>query len=106
MTTLLIMFYRAGTAVLPGCRMCFPDCAAAGLKLLKNGMEKVSEIQKTVDILMGIYSVGKPFVPYIKKAMNIIGLPVKEYCTPPMPKVTDSEAEQIRNILEKAGMLN
>jgi len=49
--------------------------------------------------------VGKPFVPYIKKAMQITGLPVKEYCTFPMPVVTESETQRIKNILEKANML-
>ena len=96
-----------GDGCIAGLSNVFPGLCSSWVEAVeKNGIEKVSEIQKTVDILMGIYSVGKPFVPYIKKAMNIIGLPVKEYCTPPMPKVTDSEAEQIRNILEKAGMLN
>jgi len=95
-----------GDGCIAGLSNVFPGLCSSWVKAFEeNDMEKISEIQKTVDILMEIYSVGKPFVPYIKKAMQIVGLPVKEYCTVPMPKVTESEAGRIRNILEKARII-
>lgn len=95
-----------GDGCIAGLSNLFPGLCSSWVKAFaQNDMKKVAEVQLKVDILMGIYSVGKPFVPYIKKAMQIIGLPVKEYCTFPMPQVTDSETERIKNILQKANML-
>lgn len=95
-----------GDGCIAGLSNVFPGLCSSWVKAIEeNNMEKVSEIQQTVNILMGIYNVGKPFVPYIKKAMQIIGLPLREYCTFPMPGVTGSETEKIINILEKANML-
>lgn len=95
-----------GDGCIAGLSNLFPGLCSLWVKAFaQNDMKRVAEVQQKVDILMGIYSVGKPFVPYIKKAMQIIGLPVKEYCTFPMPQVTDGETERIKNILQKANML-
>jgi len=95
-----------GDGCIAGLSNVFPGLCVSWAKAVEeNDMEKVSGIQQTVNILMGIYNVGKPFVPYIKKAMQITGLPVRDFCTFPMPEVTESEAEIIRSILEKANMV-
>lgn len=41
-----------------------------GRSFAKEDLQKVQEIQQKIDILMEIYQVGKPFVPYIKAAMG------------------------------------
>lgn len=95
-----------GDGCIAGLSNVFPGlCSSWAEAVNENNLEKVSEIQKTINILMGIYNVGKPFVPYIKKAMQIVGLPVRNCCTFPMPEVTEEETERIRKILEKAHML-
>jgi len=95
-----------GDGCIAGLSNVFPKLCVSWAKAIEeNDMEKVSDIQQTVNILMDIYNVGRPFVPYIKKAMQITGLPIEDFCTFPMPKVTESETEKIRSILEKANML-
>lgn len=95
-----------GDGCIAGLSNVFPGLCSSWVKAMEeNDIEKVSEIQKTIDILMGIYSVGKPFVPYIKKAMQLTGLPVKDCSTFPMPGVSESESERIREIMKKANML-
>lgn len=46
--------------------------------------------QQKVDLLMDIYKVGTPFVPYIKKAVQLTGVAVDEYASASMPTVTQS----------------
>ena len=36
-------------------------------------MEEVARIQKIVDKLMDLYSIGTPFIPIMKKAMMFVG---------------------------------
>jgi len=65
-----------------------------------NDMKLVATIQQRIDRLMGIYQVGKPFVPYIKKAMAIRGIPVQDYCTFPMPLVTENDVIKLKQIMK------
>lgn len=76
-------------------------CSAWVMAFKENDMNKVAEIQRIIDRLMSIYQVGKPFVPFIKKAMSIRGIPVEDYSTFPLPRVTDEEARKLKQILEQ-----
>jgi dihydrodipicolinate synthase/N-acetylneuraminate lyase len=95
-----------GAGCVAGLSNLAPEICSAWVKAFEvEDLGKVSEIQGRIDILMGIYQVGKPFVPYIKKAMAIRGIPIWDYCTFPLPRVTVQEADQLRQIMEQAGLL-
>lgn len=60
-----------------------------------------AQIQLKIDVLMEIYQVGTPFVPYIKAAMEEAGI-LRQACSSfPFPEVDGAKRESIRRILEK-----
>ena len=50
---------------------------------------------------MNIYSVGKPFVPFIKEALYIKGIIASSDATMPMPKVKETQTELLKKIMEE-----
>lgn len=71
---------------------------------VKEDLQKVQEIQQKIDILMEIYQVGKPFVPYIKAAMEEKGIIENAASSFPFPEVTAEDRKQINEIMQKAGV--
>lgn len=71
----------------------------------KNDMEMVSALQQKIDRMMNIYGVGMPFVPYIKRAMELRGIGVKSYATFPLPTVKPEDDEKLLAILKAEGLV-
>ena len=71
----------------------------------KNDMETVSALQQKIDRMMNIYGVGMPFVPYIKRAMELRGIGVKSYATFPLPTVKPEDDEKLLAILKAEGLV-
>ena len=71
--------------------------------LRREDLAAVQAGQQKIDLLMEIYQVGKPFVPYIKAAMEERGIISGAASSFPFPQVTDGDREKIRGILAKAG---
>lgn len=80
-------------------------CAGFADAVRRQDILQIQNYQDKIDLLMEIYSIGKHFVPIIKQAMVITGLPVTDQCKFPMPRVTEEETEKIRTLLKKAGCL-
>lgn len=72
--------------------------------LRREDLAAVQAAQQKIDLLMEIYQVGKPFVPYIKAAMEERGIISGASSSFPFPQVTDGDREKIRAILAKAGI--
>ena len=70
----------------------------------REDLVQVMEIQRKIDILMEIYQVGRPFVPYIKAAMEITGILEAPASSFPFPEAGEEEKKAIRRIMKKAGM--
>ncbi len=83
-----------------------PELCAEWVRAFEeNDLQRITSIQRTVDKLMGIYNIGKPFVPHIKLAMKLIGIHIEDYCTFPMCRVTQQEELVVKQILESAHIL-
>ena len=61
--------------------------------------DRAEAIQHTVDQLMDIYYVGKPFVPYIKQAVAMEGIIRYNASSFPMPVPTEEETAKLAQIL-------
>lgn len=70
-----------------------------------NDMTAVSEIQQKIDRMMSIYGVGMPFVPYIKRAMELHGIGVQSHATFPQPQVQPEDDEKLLEILQAEGLI-
>ena len=66
---------------------------------------RLYEIQKKIDRLMELYSVGKPFIPAVKKAMVLRGVLKDDISSAPFLPADEAETERIRRILCSEGIL-
>lgn len=66
---------------------------------------EASAIQQVIDRLMDIYSVGSPFIPFIKHAAALRGLEVGSKAGFPFPAVTAEQEQRLREILDGEGLL-
>ena len=65
----------------------------------------VTELQRKIDRLMSIYSVGTPFVPFIKRAMELRGIGIRSYASQPLPVPSDTDDQKLLAIMESEGLL-
>ena len=64
-----------------------------------------AQLQKKIDSLMELYDIGTPFIPIMKRAMQLAGLPISDRCTPPFLTATPEQEARIRQVMERAGLL-
>lgn len=64
--------------------------------------ERVEKIQHVIDKLADVYTVAPLFVPAVKYAMSVRGLPVKPICRSTVLELTDDQKIQIEAILDNA----
>jgi 4-hydroxy-tetrahydrodipicolinate synthase len=95
-----------GDGCIGGLSNLVPEICHAWVRAFEdNNINDVTAIQKRIDKLMDIYQVGKPFVPYIKKAMGIRGIPVKDYCTFPLPRASEEEELRLKDIMMQENLI-
>lgn len=66
---------------------------------------ELSRVQLEMDQLMDLYNVSNPFIPSMKKAMILRGLPLKDISAEPFLPVNEEQTEQIRSIMKRANLL-
>ena len=80
-------------------------CHAWTEAFAREDLVEAAAIQQKIDLLMEIYQVGTPFIPYIKEAMAIKGIIGSAASSLPFPEADPGDSEKIRGILKKAGLL-
>ena len=95
-----------GDGCIGGLSNLVPEICSAWVKAFEDSdMNAVTTIQRSIDRLMSIYQVGRPFVPYIKKAMLIRGIPIKDYCSFPLPHTTEKEVFTLKKIMQQEKLI-
>ena len=95
-----------GSGCIGGLSNLCPELFADWVKAINaKNMDEVARIQKIVDKLMDLYSIGTPFIPIMKKAMILHGVEMKDYCTKPFLPATEEQTEQIKAVMKEAGLL-
>ena len=95
-----------GNGCIGGLSNLYPEVFAKWVKAInEKDMPEISRIQKIVDKLMDLYSIGTPFIPIMKKAMMIRGVEMQDYCTKPFLQATEEQTEQIKAVMKEAGLL-
>ena len=80
-------------------------CSAWVSAFRRNDMAAVEKIQRKIDRLMSIYSVGTPFVPFIKRAMELRGIGVKAYASQPLPQASEPDDRKLMDIMKNEELL-
>lgn len=84
-----------------------PDlCSGLVNSFNENNLEEACLYQRKLSILSEIYTVNKPFVPAIKKAMVIEGIISSEICSFPFNRLSEDQSARIKQILESAKEIN
>lgn len=90
-----------GNGCIAGLSNLYPELTSSWADALrKSDLQKAANCQRCIDRLMDIYSVGKPFVPFIKAALARKGIIQHSMATKPMPAVTREQLEQLVEIME------
>ncbi|AWK52946.1 dihydrodipicolinate synthase family protein [Clostridium beijerinckii] len=66
----------------------------------EKNIDRIAEIQSTVDKLSKLYDVGKSFIPIIKKTMMLKGVDIKDYCKTPILQADEKQTDSIKKIME------
>ena len=83
-----------------------PEVCSAWVAAANRGdFDAVREIQRKIDRMMSIYSVGMPFVPFIKRAMELRGIGVQSYASQPLPRATEEDDRKLTEIMKDEGLL-
>ena len=84
-----------------------PEVAAGyAQRARQDDLPGMAQYQRKVDSLMAIYDVAPQFVPTIKQAMALRGLGLEPFCAPPVLPSTPEETQQVRALLQQAGLLD
>jgi len=62
-------------------------------------VDKISEIQKKVNKYSDLYSIGKPFISIMKKAMKLHGIEMDDYCTVPLKQANEVQTELLKKLM-------
>ena len=80
-------------------------CSAWVAAFERNDLFAVSQIQQKIDRMMSIYGVGMPFVPFIKRAMELRGIGVGSTATMPLPAASQADDEKLLAIMRSEGLV-
>lgn len=94
-----------GDGCIGGLANLVPDVCANWMKALAgNNLDQVAEIQRYIDKLMPLYGIGVPFIPIMKKALQLRGMDISDKCTKPFLSATASQAAKIQELLDANGI--
>ena len=83
-----------------------PEICSAWVSAFHRGdLDTVRQIQRKIDRLMSIYSVGTPFIPFIKRAMELRGIGIQSYASQPFPQAAAPDDEKLTAIMKQEGLL-
>ena len=83
-----------------------PEVCSAWVEAIgRRDLDAVEEYQRKIDRMMSIYSVGMPFVPFIKRAMELRGIGIQSWASDPLPRAAAADDEQLTAIMKNEGLL-
>lgn len=90
-----------GSGCIGGLSNLYPELFAAWRDAVNNrDMETAAVLQKKVDKLFELYSIGTPFIPIVKKAMILRGVELQNCCTKPFLPATVEQTARIQAVME------
>lgn len=90
-----------GSGCIGGLSNLYPELFAAWRDAVNaRDMETVAVLQKKVDKLFELYSIGTPFIPIVKKAMIMHGVELQDSCTKPFLPATEEQTAKIQAVMD------
>lgn len=89
-----------GAGAIGGLSNVYPEVCAAYAFAVRSGVAgEIARTQRVIDRLMDLYTIGSPFIPILKKAMMMRGVPIQEYSAFPHLPATDAQTAAIAAVL-------
>lgn len=66
---------------------------------------QITNIQRTINKFMGFYSLSNPFMPAMKYALSVLGLPVNGDCMLPAVPASEGQKKQVDALLKDCGLI-
>ncbi len=83
-----------------------PEVCSAWAAAVRHGdLEAVTAYQRKIDRLMDIYGVGVPFVPFIKRAMELRRIGIQSCATEPLPRAAAEDDRRLLEIMKGEGLV-
>ena len=83
-----------------------PEVCSAWVSAIRRGdLAAVAEFQRKIDRLMSVYSVGMPFVPFIKRAMELRGVGIRSFSSAPLPRPGAEDDRKLLEILRRENLI-
>lgn len=91
-----------GNGCIAGISNLYPELTSNWVRAAREeNYAELQAMQQKIDKLMNIYSVGKPFVPYIKEALVQAGIIKYSNASFPMPTATEEQKKQLKQIMNE-----
>lgn len=91
-----------GAGCIGGLSNLYPELFASWVNAInKKDFEKVENIQKQVNELMSLYTIGIPFIPILKRALQLEGLKLDDFCIKPLLETNFLQEEEIKKVIGK-----
>ena len=95
-----------GDGCIAGLSNVAPEITSRWARAVNEGdWAEAAAVQRIIDRMMDIYSVGAPFIPFIKAAVALRGVPVDPRVSFPFPAVTPEQTEAIRRVLARENLV-
>lgn len=95
-----------GAGAIGGISNLYPEiCSAYAQAVNSKNQEEIYKTQQKINKLMDIYTIGTPFFPVIKKAMQLKGVPIQNVSTEPYLPPTAAQIEQIKQLMAEVEAL-
>lgn len=83
-----------------------PEVCSAWVRAVNAGdFAATAALQQKIDGLMSIYSVGAPFVPFIKRAIALRGVGIGSAASFPLPMADEEADRKLTEIMKKAALI-
>lgn len=79
----------------------YPEIFAELVKFVNSGnIATIARLQRITNKMMDIYAVRDTFMPVLKKAMQLRGVDMTDYCLSPLLQVNEMETDKIKAVMD------
>ena len=83
-----------------------PEICANWVKAFKDcDLQKSAQIQQYINRLMTIYNICTPFIPTMKRALNLRGINIQLFSTYPLLGLTESQEADLHNLMKELSII-
>ncbi len=98
--------HAGGNGCIGGLSNIMPEVFSKWAEAANNGdYAEVSRISQKVNIAMEICGVSSPYIPAVKRALNILGVEISEYVKPPFTTLNSVQEKKLKDIMSRIGLI-